>query len=346
MIKLNNKGFTLIELLAVLAIMVTIMAIAIPSITSSVERNRSKQDKAKQKVIISAAEVYLNDHVNDINLTNCYITISDLKTNGYLTDEEIKDSDGHAMTGIIIKNDSDLKYSNSNESGSKCVSSNQTESPSTDNSQNNTDNSQDNTSSNNTYQTVKFYGTYNYRHKLLKTLYYKYPYFYSDSNGTNKVSNSKLVSIVNEDGASSRYTFRGYATNTGSGSVGCSSKSGSSSRCGNAYLINYYRSYSVSESYIKFESQTQKSMGWINMCEAIESQQSTYYYYTNLKSLDTSATTKESGYTLLLLTECTSRGDYKISYQKYRFLIGSTGELIGSNLGKTLPSELYALYSL
>lgn len=341
MIKLNNKGFTLIELLAVLAIMVTIMAIAIPSITSSVERNRSKQDKAKQKVIISAAEVYLNDHVNDISTNNCYITISDLKTNGYLTDEEIKDSDGHTMTGIIIKNGSDLKYSNSNESGSKCVSSNQTESPSTDNSQNNTDNSQDNTSSNNTYQTVKFYGTYNYRHKLLKTLYYKYPYFYSDSNGTNRVSNSELVS-VKSDGAPSGYTFRGYATNDGSGSVRCSSKSGSSSSCGNAYRINYYRSYSVSESYINFESK--KSMGWIDMCESLGRNQS--YYYTNLKSLDTNATPTESRYTLALLTKCTSRGDYKIYYDKYKFIIGSTGKLIRSNPGKKLPSELYALYSL
>ena len=38
--KLNNKGFTLIELLAVLVILVVIMSIAIPSITSSVERNK------------------------------------------------------------------------------------------------------------------------------------------------------------------------------------------------------------------------------------------------------------------------------------------------------------------
>ena len=40
---MNNKGFTLIELLAVLVILVVIMSIAIPSITSSVERSKAKQ---------------------------------------------------------------------------------------------------------------------------------------------------------------------------------------------------------------------------------------------------------------------------------------------------------------
>ena len=39
--KLNKRGFTLIELLAVLVILVVIMAIAIPSITSSIERSKN-----------------------------------------------------------------------------------------------------------------------------------------------------------------------------------------------------------------------------------------------------------------------------------------------------------------
>ena len=37
--KLNNKGFTLVELLAVLAILITILLVAIPSITSSLSRS-------------------------------------------------------------------------------------------------------------------------------------------------------------------------------------------------------------------------------------------------------------------------------------------------------------------
>ena len=56
--KLNNKGFTLVELLAVLVILIAIMSIAIPSISSSLERSKSKQDTAKQKILESAAELY------------------------------------------------------------------------------------------------------------------------------------------------------------------------------------------------------------------------------------------------------------------------------------------------
>ena len=41
--KMNRKGFTLIELLAVLVILVVIMAIAIPSVTSSIERSKDKE---------------------------------------------------------------------------------------------------------------------------------------------------------------------------------------------------------------------------------------------------------------------------------------------------------------
>ena len=45
--KLNKRGFTLIELLAVLVILVVIMAIAIPSVTSSIERSKQKEYKSK-----------------------------------------------------------------------------------------------------------------------------------------------------------------------------------------------------------------------------------------------------------------------------------------------------------
>ena len=49
---MNNKGFTLIELLAVLAVMITILLIAIPSISSSIERNKDKFDKMKDRTVL------------------------------------------------------------------------------------------------------------------------------------------------------------------------------------------------------------------------------------------------------------------------------------------------------
>lgn len=88
--KLNKKGFTLIELLAVLVILVIIMSIAIPSITSSVERSKAKQ---KNEVInIAKAQAFLYLDKNKNNLRNGeVIDISKLVCSGYLTLEDVKD---------------------------------------------------------------------------------------------------------------------------------------------------------------------------------------------------------------------------------------------------------------
>lgn len=87
--KLNNKGFTLIELLAVLVILVIIMSIAIPSITSSVERSKAKQREQVINIVKSQAELYLDKH-NNLS-SGSVITIGNLICGGYLTLEEAKD---------------------------------------------------------------------------------------------------------------------------------------------------------------------------------------------------------------------------------------------------------------
>ncbi len=86
--KLNKKGFTLIELLAVLVILITITLIAIPSITSSLERNKEKQYKAKVELIISYAELYASD--KKININTLCITTDTLLEEGYTTRKELK----------------------------------------------------------------------------------------------------------------------------------------------------------------------------------------------------------------------------------------------------------------
>ena len=63
---MNNKGFTLIELLAVLVILTAIMGIALPSITSSMERTKKAQDDKKKKMLESYAEIYVTDHKNAV----------------------------------------------------------------------------------------------------------------------------------------------------------------------------------------------------------------------------------------------------------------------------------------
>lgn len=87
--KLNRKGFTLIELLVVVAILILIVGIAIPTITSSMNRSREKEKNNKINLIEEAGERYYNDHINTFNGNS--IDIDTLISNGYLTNDEIKD---------------------------------------------------------------------------------------------------------------------------------------------------------------------------------------------------------------------------------------------------------------
>ena len=87
--KINKKGFTLIELLVVIVILIVIMSIAIPSVTSSIERSKDKQKKQVIKLVESSAELYYDSHKNSI--TSNQITIPMLIDAGYLTKAEAKD---------------------------------------------------------------------------------------------------------------------------------------------------------------------------------------------------------------------------------------------------------------
>ena len=122
--KLNRKGFTLVELLAVLVILVAIMGIAIPSISSSLERTKEKQNQSRYKIIESAAEQYVTDHKNAIynklgTNTTCYIQIKNIN---YLNADEMQDSDGNDISNnyIILAKPSTYVYSTTT-SGSSCL---------------------------------------------------------------------------------------------------------------------------------------------------------------------------------------------------------------------------------
>ena len=118
--KLNNKGFTLIELLAVIVILVTILMIAIPSITSSLERSKTKQLDAKKKLLESIADIYVGDNRNKITTKPCYITIDELYNKGYATLQETQDPDGSKILGYIIYDGNNLTFQNAT-SNVQCV---------------------------------------------------------------------------------------------------------------------------------------------------------------------------------------------------------------------------------
>jgi type IV pilus assembly protein PilA len=54
-LKKNQKGLTLIELLAVLVIVGIIAAIAIPAITGTIAKSKTKADTATEKMVQEAA---------------------------------------------------------------------------------------------------------------------------------------------------------------------------------------------------------------------------------------------------------------------------------------------------
>ena len=101
--KLNNKGFTLVELLAVLVILIAIMSIAIPSISSSLERSKAKEREQKEKIILSAAELYVTDHRNNFAESDT-VSINSLIDENYLKVEDTKDDDDKQIcTSITYK---------------------------------------------------------------------------------------------------------------------------------------------------------------------------------------------------------------------------------------------------
>lgn len=91
--KINNKGFTLIELLGVIVVLAAILLIAIPNLSSTLERNKNKIDDNKRKNIISAAEIDFSN--NNCNYTDsCVISINCLLTKNLLTKDELISSNG------------------------------------------------------------------------------------------------------------------------------------------------------------------------------------------------------------------------------------------------------------
>ena len=112
----NQKGFTLIELLAVIVILVTISAIAIPSITASIERSKNKQKNAKIEVIEMAANDFYSRNKRYITSSLCYIELNQLD----LTEKELENPFGGEFTGKVVYNNGTLNYTDEAVNISKC----------------------------------------------------------------------------------------------------------------------------------------------------------------------------------------------------------------------------------
>lgn len=104
--RLNNKGFTLVELIGVMVILIVIAAIAVPNISSSVERSKVKKTTEISKSLEYATELYLSENKDKRenfykSSGSCYILISDLIKERYLMKDEL-DTSGYKY--IIYEN--------------------------------------------------------------------------------------------------------------------------------------------------------------------------------------------------------------------------------------------------
>ena len=102
--KLNRKGFTLIELMVVIAILVIIMGIALPNITSSIERSKQKQKDNKIRLIESAGELYFDRHKGTISADDqeLGVSINTLLAENFVSSEEIKDTCEDNQCGCCV----------------------------------------------------------------------------------------------------------------------------------------------------------------------------------------------------------------------------------------------------
>lgn len=117
--KLNNKGFTLIELLAVMVILVTILTIAIPSITASLSRSEAKQLQAQKDSIAATALINIkrsdfidsNEYANfNRKKSTCVLTVEQLVALGYIPESLAKDKKGNQIEGCVGYRSYDLVF--------------------------------------------------------------------------------------------------------------------------------------------------------------------------------------------------------------------------------------------
>ncbi len=120
--RLNKKGFTLVELLVVIVILGVIMSIAIPSITSSIERSKDKQKTQIIKLIESAGELYVDKHKNTVKKGQ--ITLNQLIEDELITKEEMKDpfNEKRTLCGYLGYDGKKVSWNDTSGNNQYCLS--------------------------------------------------------------------------------------------------------------------------------------------------------------------------------------------------------------------------------
>lgn len=84
-----KKGFTLVEMIAVITLLAVIALIVIPNMVSIIDKQKDKLYNKQVEEINNAVELYLSRETPTGD--NIVLSLSTLKTKGYLKNEDIID---------------------------------------------------------------------------------------------------------------------------------------------------------------------------------------------------------------------------------------------------------------
>lgn len=90
MINLKKNGFTLVELLAVIVILALLLTIAVPSVIQISNRIKKNMYCSKIEDLESAAKLYGNDYIDELDTGFKNIIVSDLVENNLFKKEDNK----------------------------------------------------------------------------------------------------------------------------------------------------------------------------------------------------------------------------------------------------------------
>lgn len=109
---MNNKAFTLVELLGVIIILAIIMIIAVPNVTSVLERTKMDNYIADAKKLVSLVEYNLSsgDLEKPTSQELLKITLSWLNTNDVTTDPDGNQYDKKNSYVVIVRDNGYLEY--------------------------------------------------------------------------------------------------------------------------------------------------------------------------------------------------------------------------------------------
>lgn len=109
----NNKGFTLVEVLAVVAILITIIAIITPKIFKQFKTAENITEQEQINSLINIAKLYTNQNTNKLPEQNkiSIITLQELKQSGLMqTNQILNPKTKQELTGCITVKYEDNKY--------------------------------------------------------------------------------------------------------------------------------------------------------------------------------------------------------------------------------------------